>query len=208
MKNISRIIISIISISLVSKIASANNLLVANVESSSQMSLLIAMLVVSLVFVVLFVHFFKSKQSTIEELKNQKMICSTQADKLLEVNEKVKYLSIVAEKTDNAIMIMDKTGEFEWINPAFTKIFGYTFNQLVEEKSTNIVGGDTSPHFKKLFEDCLSSKESVSYEYPTKNRAGEPIYVNTTLTPVLDQNGEIEKIIAIDSDISKLKEKE
>ncbi len=117
-------------------------------------------------------------------------------------------LSKIVEKTDNAIILTDKNGNFVWINEAFTKIFGYTLKELTKDVSPNIIADKTEDSVKDVINKCINEKVTVEYELKIKTKKEKEIWVHTTLTPMLDENGEISSLIAIDTDITKQKKYE
>ena len=140
-----------------------------------------------------------------KELEKQKWEITNQAIQLKKVNIELLKLSKVASETDNAIAIFDAKGNIEWINNAFTKMYGYTLEQYKDEKYTNITQSSDNPNIKETIEKCLKNNKSVVYEFKTQSRQGKELWVQTTLTPVVDKDGETINLIAIDSDITKLK---
>jgi serine phosphatase RsbU (regulator of sigma subunit) len=54
----------------------------------------------------------------------------------------------------------------------------------------------------------LIQKKPVQYSCELHKNTGEAIWIQTTLTPIVDKNGNLLKVIAIDADISQLKEAE
>ncbi|MBI4646507.1 MAG: tetratricopeptide repeat protein [Bacteroidia bacterium] len=139
------------------------------------------------------------------ELKNQ--LIKQQADRLEIINLELERLSIVASHTDNAIIITDEAGNFIWVNNSFSRMFEYSLEQIVE-KNPNICSPSTPDYIKQLIQKCIELKETVSYEYLASTRTGKEIWVNVTLTPILDKNSNIINLVAIDSDITELKNAE
>ena len=43
-------------------------------------------------------------------------------------------LSLVANETDNSVVITDKDGKTIYVNPGFSKLTGYTFDEVVGKK--------------------------------------------------------------------------
>ena len=136
------------------------------------------------------------KQSTEIELKNTQ---------LSEINKQLEKLSIVAREIENSVMIMDSVGRFEWINDAFIRLYGYTLQELINKYGDNLVGYSQYPYIQQVITDCVKNKISYSYETTITNKNAQQLWTNTTLTPIIDKNGNVIKIIAIDSDITKLK---
>jgi len=142
------------------------------------------------------------------ELEQQKEEIMMQAEELSLVNQELEKLSVVVRETDNAVIITDPEGNFIWINSAFTKMFGYTFEELVNYISKNIVSDNTDPEIRAKVMKCINEKVTVNYELKVRNKFNKEIWVHTTLTPILNEYEQIESLVAIDSDITLLKKAE
>ena len=142
------------------------------------------------------------------ELEKQKWEITNQAIQLRKANIELLKLSKVASETDNAIGIFDKDGNIEWVNNAFTKMYGYTLDQYKKEKYKNIKQSSDNPNIKQAIDTCINESKSIVYEFKTKSREGKELWAQTTLTPVVDKDGKTINLIAIDSDITKLKQAE
>jgi two-component system sensor histidine kinase/response regulator len=55
---------------------------------------------------------------------------------------------------------------------------------------------------------CITMKETQIYENISKTKRCGEIWTHTTLTPILDQKGNVSKLVAIDTDISEVKQGE
>lgn len=140
-----------------------------------------------------------------EELNKQTAELKVQTKELELVNQELEKLSIVAQKTDNVVIIMDKDGYFEWVNPSFKKFFGYDLNNLRSNISVNIIGKDTPKYIIEKVNKCIKKKKTVKYEQQLLTKKKKNKWINVTLTPILDSSNRIKKLIAIDSDITELK---
>ena len=150
----------------------------------------------------------KGIKIAIEEVEQQKEELRTQTETLVETNQELHKLSLVVQKTENAISLVNEQGDFEWVNPGFTRMYGMTFNEFVTKVSPNIKTAKKDKKVLEAINKCFNEKVSVSYEFYAKNPKGETMWAKTTLTPILDDEGNIIKIIAIDTDITKLIEAE
>lgn len=140
-----------------------------------------------------------------KKITQQKEQIQEQADQLEIINKHLEKLSIVADKTDNAVVIMDSKGNFEWANNAFTRIYGYSFEEFVEKKGKSIFEINNAPKTLDLIDECLNKKKTVVYRYLNKEN-GLDHWTQTTLTPILDDKNNIVKLVAIDSDVNELKQ--
>ncbi|MCD4791890.1 MAG: PAS domain S-box protein [Bacteroidales bacterium] len=175
-------------------------------------------LVVSLLYLIIWLNSRRLKTANINlemivnertaKISIQKAEIQVQAAELEKANTELAKLSIVASKTDNSVVIMDAPGNFIWINEGFTRLYGYDLPELCNKLGGNLFEVSTYPEIKSIFNKCITEKVSVSYESSVFSKTGEKIWVQTTITPILDEQNTVVKLIAIDSDIRKLKEAE
>lgn len=149
----------------------------------------------------------KTVDERTSEVITQKEEIMKQRDKLQEIISELEKLSIVARETENAIVIADNNFKVEWVNPGWTKLYGYTLEEYTSA-SDNLIELSKNKNFHIILEECLVSKKSVTYQTRHETKENKELWIQTTLTPVTDANGEIFKLVAIDSDITKLKEAE
>ncbi len=125
-----------------------------------------------------------------------------------ELNEKSKILeklSIVASKTDNSVIIFDSQGDMEWVNEGFGRLLGVTMEDFRERFGGNIYKNSLNPNIKEIIDEAISEKKSVNYVCKTFTAEGKEMWFQTTLTPIFNEKSELHKLIAIDTDISKVK---
>ncbi len=127
---------------------------------------------------------------------------------LEEKNIELEKLSIVARETDNSVVIANADGEIEWVNEGFSRLMGYTYEEFLQEKGSNLIKASGNPDIKNVIKECIEQKKSVIYSASNKTKYGENIWVQTTLTPIVDSNGKLTKLVAIDSNITKIKKAE
>lgn len=147
-------------------------------------------------------------QSRTQEVINQKNQIENVVKKLSEANKELEKLSVIAKKSDNAVAVFDHAGNLEWINEGFTRMYGYTLEQFIKERGKNIFEASDNTNISETIKKCFKTKETTIYQYYTITRNGKGIWAQTTLTPLLDKAGNLNKFIAIDTDITKLKDAE
>ena len=112
---------------------------------------------------------------------------------LLEQYQHIADLSSIVSKTD-------KYGFITYVNDKFCQISKYSREELIG-KPHNIVRHPDTPKevFKELWHTIKDKKEI--WQGVVKNRAkdGSFYYVNATIGPILDRNGEIQEYIALRS---------
>ena len=164
-----------------------------------------AVLIIIFVSLILLFRQFKKLKKANRLLWTQKTEIETKKKELETANLELNKLSIVASKTDNAIVLMDKNGKFEWVNEGFTRLYGYSLDTLIEKRGENLISASENPQVKIAVMSCIKQKTTVKYETHYPDASGKKIWTQTTLTPVPDSNGDIIKLVAIDSDITIIK---
>ncbi len=128
-----------------------------------------------------------------EELMQQKKEILAQAKELAK-------LTLVAEKTDNAVIIFDENLNIEWVNEAFRRIYkeNYIGKNLLE--TSNI------ENIAEIVQEIKTKKTSVEVTHKLQKKGLEGRWLKTTFSPVLNHSNKIEKIIAIETDITEIKQ--
>jgi two-component system, NtrC family, C4-dicarboxylate transport sensor histidine kinase DctB len=107
-----------------------------------------------------------------------------------------------AIENSNIVSKTDINGIITFVNDEFCKISGYSYDELIGQNH-NIVRHPDVPtsSFKNLWETVLNKK---SYKATVKNltKDGKTVYLNTTITPILDKNKNIIEFIAIRYDVT------
>ena len=168
----------------------------------------ITLLVVILILAFFLLRGYRLKQRKNKLLAQQKEEISQQAAELEVINKELEKLSIVASETSTAVIILDTQGNFDWINIGFTKMYGYTLKLLNDELNGNIIKASNHPDIESLFNSCIKDKAPVIYESYVTTRDKQERWAQSTLSPILNSEGEVTKLVLIDSDITKIKEAE
>jgi PAS domain S-box-containing protein len=87
-------------------------------------------------------------------------------------------------------------------------MYGFSISDFKTQKCVNLKDFSIQPQISAIVDQCISQKKTIMYETKTNTSFGYKIWTQTALTPILNDNGEIVKLVAIDSDITKIKEAE
>lgn len=137
------------------------------------------------------------------KIKKLKIIRDINEKKQIEINMK-KFINAVNSSAD-MIFITDTKGIVEYINPAFTKITGYSEDEIYNKNISLIKSGlNSREYYNKLWETILKG-EVFHVEVVNKKKNGERFYYDQTITPVKNYNGEIINFVSTGKDISEKK---
>ena len=108
-----------------------------------------------------------------------------------------------AIENSNIVSKTNPKGVITFVNDEFCKISGYTKEELIGSNHNIIRHPDVSKDDFRILWDVILSKKS--YKTTAKNlcKNGNTVYLNTTITPILDQNDNIKEFIAIRYDVTK-----
>ena len=127
---------------------------------------------------------------------------------ILEKNKELERLSLVASETDNVIFIMDAEGKIEWVNASYEKVNGYKLAELIKQKGESIFDVYKEDEIHKKIKEGLKHKRAVVFESINITATGKTIWESSTLTPLYDSEGNLKKMIIINTDITENKNKE
>jgi PAS domain S-box-containing protein len=103
------------------------------------------------------------------------------------------------------IAITDSKGIINYVNGHFSKISGYTQEELVGKTHKIINSGYHKPEFFQHLWQTISRGEVWKGEIKNKDKNGGYYWVNTCIVPFFDDNGIIKQYIAIRNDITNQK---
>ena len=117
--------------------------------------------------------------------------------------EELRKLSLVASKTDNTVIITDKHRQIEWVNDGFTRITGYSLDEVKGlNPGTFLQGEGTDKMALERMNEKLKLSTPFTEELLNYKKNKEPFWVSINITPILNDQGEITSYIAIENDIT------
>ncbi len=151
----------------------------------------------------LYVGIYSGPYKTEDEKLLIALIHDNSANK--EADERLRSLSRAVQQSPATIVITDKLGNIEYANPQFEITTGYTVAEALG-KNTSILktgGGDRS-EIRELWQTILSGKVWRG-EFCNRKKDGNIYWESASISPVLDENSEIMKFVAVKEDITEKK---
>jgi PAS domain S-box-containing protein len=103
------------------------------------------------------------------------------------------------------VMITDRQGIIEYVNPKFTETTGYLPVEVLGKNPSILKSGKTSPEeYKKIWESITAGKEWHG-EFINRKKNGELYHEASSIAPVADLEGTITHFVAVMEDITERK---
>ena len=129
-------------------------------------------------------------------------------NEILELKRREVVLRKLASAVENSpisVMITDRTGTIEYVNPKFCQATGYLPQELLGKNSRVLKGGSqTEQFYRDLWETILSGREWHG-EFHNRNKDGSLVWELASISPVCDESGVITNFVGAKENISELK---
>ena len=118
-----------------------------------------------------------------------------------------QLLSLVADETDNSVVITDAQGRIEYVNPGFERMTGHTLAEAAGKKPGELLQGPaTSTATRNTIRESLARHEPFYDEILNYTKAGTPYWISLAINPIRGRSGEIERYISIQANVTRTKQ--
>lgn len=138
------------------------------------------------------------------------VIIQRQISKRMEAEETLQKLSMAIYNSKEIVFLTDKEGIITYINPEFTKVYGYTAEEVVGVTTPRILKSGTLKREEiTFFWDALLNKQNIpKTEYFNKCKNGKLLEIESSASPIVSKNGSIIGFLALQRDITNRKRSE
>jgi two-component system, cell cycle sensor histidine kinase and response regulator CckA len=125
----------------------------------------------------------------------------------LRTDEQLRLQSVALEAAANAIVITDQEGMIVWVNRAFTRLTGYSEEEILGKNPRVLKSGEQPQSYYANLWATISSGKVWQGEIVNRRKDGTTYTEEMTITPVIQSsgNGDHTHFIAIKQDISDRK---
>lgn len=114
-------------------------------------------------------------------------------------------LAIVAQKTQNAVIISDAEGCIEWVNEGFTRLTGWRYDEVVGNLGYLLQGKYTDAEEVEKIRTKMWARQPYSGEIYNYTKDGKGFWMSISITPTFAENGEMQGFIAVQMDVTERK---
>lgn len=123
--------------------------------------------------------------------------------------DELRKLSLIVRETSSAVVITDTAGKVIWANEAYTRITGYSFEEMVGQAPGKLLQGeDTDPEIVKYMARQIKNLQPFECEVLNYTKSGKKIWLRIQCQPQFNEYNEHEGFFAIQTDITSEKEVE
>ncbi len=113
-------------------------------------------------------------------------------------------LAEIARRTSNAVVITDVFGKVEWVNEGFTRITGYTLEEVKGKKPGDVLQGPaTDPIEATRMGEAIRRGQGSTVELVNYAKDGREYVISIEIRPLQDDCGNLTGFMAIETDISE-----
>jgi two-component system, cell cycle sensor histidine kinase and response regulator CckA len=111
-------------------------------------------------------------------------------------------LSRAVEQTADSVVITDKNGIVEFVNPAFEKLTGYSRQEVIGTTPGFLKSGKHAAAFYDRLWKAILGGEVFRAEFINRRKNGEYYYQDETITPIKDPSGHVMHFVSSGRDIT------
>lgn len=150
-------------------------------------------MIVIVICVVWLLAVFPFNKKLTEEMKNTE-----------DVLPRLHLLSFVAEKTQNTVIIANVNGEILWVNPAFTRLTGFTLDEVLGKRPGSLLfSKNTDEKVIAEIAEAMKNKMPYSNEILNITKDGREYWTQLHIDPIFDENNVHTGFLSVEFDITE-----
>ncbi|MCM3876120.1 MAG: EAL domain-containing protein [Thermoanaerobaculia bacterium] len=122
--------------------------------------------------------------------------------------DRIQIQTAALEAAANAVLITDREGLIEWVNPAFTELTGYERDEVIGQTPRLLKSSVQAPYYYEKLWETIVAGNVWRGELHNRRKDGTIYVEEQTVTPVKSADGEIRHFISIKQDVTARKQNE
>jgi PAS domain S-box-containing protein len=118
----------------------------------------------------------------------------------------LKKLSEAIEQSPVTVMITDKKGTIEYVNPKFSQVTGYSAQEAIGQNPRILKSGTHPPSFYKELWDTILSGKNWRGEFLNRKKNDEEFWESTSISAIKNDEDDITHFVAVKQDITDQKQ--
>src|ERR1035438_10372431 len=109
----------------------------------------------------------------------------------------LNVLGIIVEQTADAVLVTDRVGRIEYVNPAWERLTGYTRQEAIGQTPRLLKSGIYGPAFYAHLWQTINAGQPFQSVFVNRRKSGE-LYHEDLITPLRDPQGVIRHFVSTD----------
>ena len=127
-----------------------------------------------------------------------------QVRRLADQADELSRLALVAERTDNMVILSNSERQIVWINDAFTRLTGYTLDEVRGQRAATLLRSENNDaETARRLRDALEACEPVRAEVLARVKGGHEFWIDADVQPLHTDGGELRGFVTVAADISE-----
>ena len=119
--------------------------------------------------------------------------------------QEVELLSNVVEVTADAVIVTDRRGRIEYVNPAFEATTGYGRAEVLGRNPSLLKSGAHASEFYAGLWRSLMEGRVFRGTFINRKKSGELFFAEQTITPIRKAGGGITHVVSVGKDVTQLR---
>lgn len=151
----------------------------------------------------------QAQRSANQELHEINARLKKQPQTLVEKEAEARKLAMVAERTDNAVILANALGEIEWVNAGFVRMTGWSLDEVRGRRPDSFLQGPYTDLFAvRDMGGQVRPEQGFHTEILNYRKDGTSYWVDIEVQPISDAEGKVTHFMALETDISERKRQE
>jgi sigma-B regulation protein RsbU (phosphoserine phosphatase) len=119
--------------------------------------------------------------------------------------QQIELLSNVVDGTADAVIVTDRGGRIEYVNPAFEAATGYSRTEVLGRNPSILKSGAHTGEFYAGLWKALVEGQVFRGTFINRKKSGELFFTEQTITPIRKPGGGITHVVSVGKDVTELR---
>ncbi len=155
-------------------------------------------------------HLMQAQTQSLADARRLADVLTKQRQSLRQSNERLaaqeaeaRKLAMIADRTDNAVILTDAQGRIEWVNDGFVRLSGFTLESAAgRTPGACLQGPDTDPVVVNRMREAIRTGVGFREQILNYSKQGREYWVMIEAEPIKDSQGNLTHFMSIQRDIT------
>jgi len=121
------------------------------------------------------------------------------------VEARLRILVKAVEQSPVSIIVTDSEGRIEYVNPKFTKVTGYSMEEVLGQTPRILKGGFLTEEFYRDLWTTILAGEEWHGVFHNRTKCGEMLWELASISPIRNEEGVITHFVSVKEDFTEIK---